>query len=91
MAVGLSFPTLATRWRAVPVVPLALLGVAIVLSSHRLVAAPGFEPILAPFAYLPALRWYGVRIAIAVDDRMVMVLDLRCMAIDTDALLADAA
>ena len=28
---------------------------------------------------------------IAVDDRMVMVLDLRCMAIDTDALLADAA
>ncbi len=28
---------------------------------------------------------------IAVDDRMVMVLDLRCMAIDGDALLADAA
>lgn len=28
---------------------------------------------------------------IAVDDRMVMVLDLRCMAIDSDALLADAA
>jgi two-component system C4-dicarboxylate transport sensor histidine kinase DctB len=66
MAVGLSFPTLATRWHAAPVVPLALLGVAIVLSSHRLVAAPGFELILAPFAYLPALRWYGVRAAIAV-------------------------
>ena len=28
---------------------------------------------------------------IAVDDRMVMVLDLRCMAIDGDTLLADAA
>ncbi|MHA0334850.1 chemotaxis protein CheW [Sphingomonas aquatilis] len=28
---------------------------------------------------------------IAVDDRMVMVLDLRCMAIDGDAMLADAA
>ncbi|PVE59829.1 chemotaxis protein CheW [Arthrobacter sp. TPD3018] len=28
---------------------------------------------------------------ISVEDRMVMVLDLRCMAIDSDAMLADAA
>lgn len=44
--------------------PLLALGVALALSSSRIVAAPGFEFYLGPLFYLPACRWFGLRAGI---------------------------